>query len=64
MFRCNELIDAHHGAAQPQNTVQAEVSAAKLWKGRHRMVVDLVSHGALDAFEAMLLTNTQSCRDS
>ena len=27
-----QLINARHGAAKPQNTVQAEKSAAKLWK--------------------------------
>ena len=32
ILRITQLINARHGAAKPQNTVQAEKSAAKLWK--------------------------------
>eukprot|EP00891_Asterochloris_glomerata_P009159 jgi/Astpho2/9159/Aster-07803 len=32
ILRCTQHINARHGAAKPQNTVQAEKSAAKLWK--------------------------------
>ena len=32
ILRCTQHINVHHGAAKPQNTVQAEKSAAKLWK--------------------------------
>ena len=32
ILRCNQRIRARHGAAKPQNTVNAERSAAKLWK--------------------------------
>ena len=31
-LRLTQLINARHGAAKPQNTVQAEKSAAKLWR--------------------------------
>ena len=32
ILQLTQLINARHGAAKPQNTVQAEKSAAKLWK--------------------------------
>ena len=32
ILKCTQLINARHGAAKPQNTVQAEKSAAKLWR--------------------------------
>ena len=32
ILRLTQLINARHGAAKPQNTVQAEKSAAKLWR--------------------------------
>ena len=48
----SKRINARHGAAKPQNTVQAENSVAKLWKVR-RMAFNPGLHGAL---EAMLLT--------
>ena len=32
ILRCTQHINVRHGAAKPQNTVQAEKSAAKLWK--------------------------------
>ena len=32
ILRCTQHINVCHGAAKPQNTVQAETSAAKLWK--------------------------------
>ena len=32
MLRCNQIINARHGAAKPQNTANAEKSAAKLWQ--------------------------------
>ena len=32
ILQLTQLINARHGAAKPQNTVQAERSAAKLWK--------------------------------
>ena len=32
ILRLTQLINARHAAAKPQNTVQAEKSAAKLWK--------------------------------
>ena len=32
ILQLTQLINARHGAAKPQNTVQAENSAAKLWK--------------------------------
>ena len=31
ILQLTQLINARHGAAKPQNTVQAEKSAAKLW---------------------------------
>ena len=31
-LQLTQLIDARHGAAKPHNTIQAEKSAAKLWK--------------------------------
>ena len=32
ILRCTQHINVRHGAAKPQNTVQAEKSAANLWK--------------------------------
>ena len=32
LLQLTQLINARHGAAKPQNTVQAEESAAKLWR--------------------------------
>ena len=32
ILQLTQLINARHGAAKPQNTVQAEKSAAKLWR--------------------------------
>ena len=32
ILQLTQLINARHGAAKPQNTVQAENSAAKLWR--------------------------------
>ena len=32
ILRLTQLINARHGAAKPQNTIQAEKSAAKLWR--------------------------------
>ena len=32
ILQLNQLINARHAAAKPQNTVQAEKSAAKLWR--------------------------------
>ena len=32
ILQLTQLINARHGAAKPQNTVQAEKLAAKLWK--------------------------------
>ena len=32
ILQLTQLINARHGAAKPQNTVQAEKPAAKLWK--------------------------------
>ena len=32
ILRCTQHINVRHGAAKPQNTVQAEKSAAKLWR--------------------------------
>ena len=32
ILQLTQLIHARHGAAKPQNTVQAEKSAAKLWR--------------------------------
>ena len=32
ILKLTQLIAARHGAAKPQNTVQAEKSAARLWK--------------------------------
>ena len=32
VLRCTQHINVRHGVAKPQNTVQAEISAAKLWK--------------------------------
>ena len=32
ILQLTQLINARHGAAKPQNTIQAEKSAAKLWR--------------------------------
>ena len=32
ILRLTQLINARRGAAKPQNTIQAEISAAKLWR--------------------------------
>ena len=32
ILRLSQLINARHGAAKPQNTIQDETSAAKLWR--------------------------------
>ena len=32
ILQLTQLINARHGAAKPQNTIQAKKSAAKLWK--------------------------------
>ena len=54
ILQLTQLINARHGAAKPQNTVQAEKSAAKLWSealhGLHSCC-----YGALEASQAMSL---------
>ena len=63
ILQLTQLINACHGAAKPQNTVQAEKSAAKLWSealhGLHSCC-----YGALEASQAMSLPHMSSCRDT
>ena len=59
--QCNQLINARHGTAKPQKTVQAGQSCRAL-EGRYRKAFNPVFNGALDAYEVMSLSHTQSCR--
>ena len=63
ILKCSQLIDARYGAAKPQNTVQAEKSAAKLWKVGAAWPYSY-SYGALEASKAISVTHMQSCRDT
>ena len=61
ILRFTQLTNARHGAAEPQNTIQAEKSAAKLWR------VGAAWPSLLFLWrpsKAMSLTHVRSCRDT
>ena len=56
-LRCNQIINVRHGAAKPQNTVNAEKSAAKLWTvGVALPLLPSVGDGTHHLCQAMSLT--------
>ena len=63
ILKCTQLINARHGAAKPQNTVQAEKSAAKLWRVGDAWPL-LMFLWRPRGFKAMSLTHIWSCRDT
>ena len=64
ILQLNQLINARHAAAKPQNTAQAERSAAKLWKVCAAWPVIPFFMAPLMLSRHMSLTPTRSCRDT